>query len=81
MNRLQVEHYLADTSREGDPPTDSFSGVAGGAPCGDLLRISIVVERGEVIQVTSAAEGCAVARAALAALAEAVDGADLLDVA
>ncbi|MFM8527795.1 MAG: tRNA 2-thiouridine(34) synthase MnmA [bacterium] len=81
MNRLQVEHYLADTSREGDPPPDSFSGVAGGAPCGDLLRISIVVERGEVIQVTSAAEGCAVARAALAALAEAVDGADLLDVA
>jgi tRNA-specific 2-thiouridylase len=81
MNRAQVEHYLSDTSREGDPPPGSFSGVAGGAPCGDLLRISIVVEQGRVSRVTSAAEGCAVARAALAALAESIDGADLLDVA
>lgn len=81
MNQLQVEHYLSDTSREGDPPLGSFSGIAGGAPCGDLLRISILLKQGRVSSVTCAAEGCAVARAALAALAEAVDGAELLEVA
>lgn len=78
---MQVEHYLSDRSREGNPPEDSYSGIAGGAPCGDLLRISLVVDQGRISEVTRAAEGCAVARAASAALAEAIEGIEVIQAA
>jgi len=81
MDQMQVEHYLSDQSREGDPPKGSHSGIAGGAPCGDLLRISIVVDQGRISEVARAAEGCAVARAASAALAEAIEGVEVIQAA
>ena len=37
---------------------------AGGAPCGDLIRLSLGVAEGRIRDVTFEAEGCAVARAA-----------------
>ena len=81
MDQMQVEHYLADQTREGDPPAGSYSGIAGGAPCGDLLRISIAIEDGRIAGVSRAAEGCAVARAASAALAEAIEGVEVVEAA
>ena len=45
-NRELFEEYLADDSRRGPAPEGSFSGSAGGAPCGDLVRLSVLVSRG-----------------------------------
>jgi tRNA-uridine 2-sulfurtransferase len=53
---------------------DAFTGAAGGAACGDLSRISLVIEDGRIAAVTFDAEGCGATRAATAAVAEMVDG-------
>src|SRR5215211_898365 len=76
-----LEHYLRDDSRRGPAPEGAFTGAAGGAPCGDLVRISLTLEDGRVAGVAFDAEGCAAARAAAAAAAEAVDGKGVLDAA
>jgi tRNA-uridine 2-sulfurtransferase len=81
MDRELFESYLRDGSREGAPPGDAFTGAAGGAACGDLSRVSLVLDAGVVTGVTFAAEGCGATRAATAAVAEMVDGARVLDAA
>jgi tRNA-specific 2-thiouridylase len=73
--------YVSDASRAGPPPEGAFSGSAGGAPCGDLVRISVAIEGGRVRTATFAAEGCATARAAAAAAVELADGEEVLDAA
>ena len=79
--REALEHYLADASRRGPVLEAGHTGSAGGAPCGDLVRISLLVSDGRVERVSHDAEGCAAARAAGAAAAELTDGNQLLDVA
>lgn len=81
MDRELVEDFLADSSRDAGAPEGSYSGTAGGAPCGDLLRISLEIDEGRISRVTRAAQGCAVARAASAAIAEEVEGITVLDAA
>jgi tRNA-uridine 2-sulfurtransferase len=76
-----LQAYLTDGSRRGDPPPGSCSGAAGGAPCGDLVRVSLALSEGRAERVTFAAEGCAGASAAAAAVAELADGADVLELA
>jgi tRNA-specific 2-thiouridylase len=76
-----VQDYLADRSRVGPPPDGGFDGAAGGAACGDLVRVSIAIEAGAIAAVSFEAEGCATSRAAGAAAAEAIDGAPVLDAA
>ena len=70
MSFEAFEHYLSDDSRRGPAPDGAFSGAAGGAPCGDLVRVSLAVERGRVVAARFDAEGCAAAIAAGAAVAE-----------
>jgi tRNA-uridine 2-sulfurtransferase len=74
MDRELFEGYLRDETRLGEPPEGAFSGAAGGAACGDLSRVSLVVEDGVVARVTFDAEGCGATRAATAAVAEMVEG-------
>jgi tRNA-specific 2-thiouridylase len=81
MSSEFLEHYLRDESRRGPAPPGAFSGAAGGAPCGDLVRVSLAIEDGRVVAARFDAEGCAAAVASGAALAEAVEGESLLDVA
>jgi tRNA-specific 2-thiouridylase len=76
-----LEVYLRDESRRGESADGAFTGAAGGAPCGDLIRVSVVVDDGRVADVSFDAEGCAAARAAGAAVAEAADGASMLEAA
>src|SRR5215210_138208 len=76
-----LDHYLRDFSRRGPAPPGAVSGAAGGAPCGDLVRISLAVEGGRVAAARFDAEGCAAAIAAGAAVVEAVDGEGVLEVA
>ncbi len=81
MDTEAIEHYLSDLTRRADPPPGGFSGSAGGAPCGDLVRISVAIEGGHVRAATHAAEGCASARASAAALTELIEGMPVLEAA
>jgi tRNA-specific 2-thiouridylase len=81
MSLDALEHYLSDGSRRAAAPAGAFSGAAGGAPCGDLVRISLLLDEGRVSAARFDAEGCAATVAAGAAVAEAVEGADLLEAA
>lgn len=81
MDRELFDAYLRDESRLGPAVDGAFTGAAGGAACGDLSRISLVVEDGTIGNVSFDAEGCGATRAATAAVAEMVDGAGALDAA
>ncbi len=81
MDRELFDAYLHDRSRLGPAADDAFTGAAGGAACGDLSRVSLVVEDGSVAAVSFDAEGCGAMRVATAAVAEMVEGASVLDVA
>jgi tRNA-specific 2-thiouridylase len=76
-----LEDYLADRSRVGPPLDGGFDGAAGGAACGDLIRVSVAIEAGAIVAASFEAEGCATSRAAGAAAAEAIDGASVLEAA
>ncbi len=81
MTRELFEAYLGDETRLGPPPEDAFTGAAGGAACGDLSRISLVVEQGRVADATFDAEGCGATRAATAAAVDLVCGEEVVDAA
>ncbi|HEX6229646.1 MAG TPA: tRNA 2-thiouridine(34) synthase MnmA [Solirubrobacterales bacterium] len=74
MSLELFEHFLSDESRRGPAADGAFTGAAGGAACGDLARLSLVLERGRVASVSFDSEGCGATRAATAAVAEMVDG-------
>jgi tRNA-specific 2-thiouridylase len=78
MSQELLEHYLRDASRQGPADDGAFTGAAGGAACGDLSRISLLIKGGIVERVTFDAEGCGATRAATAAVAEMVDGEPVL---
>jgi tRNA-uridine 2-sulfurtransferase len=81
MDGEALQHYLADGSRRGPAGERAHSGSAGGAPCGDLVRLSLEVADGRIHRVTHEAEGCAASRAAAAATAELAEGESVLDAA
>ncbi|MGH2987260.1 MAG: iron-sulfur cluster assembly scaffold protein, partial [Solirubrobacterales bacterium] len=75
MDTEALQQYLDDASRRAAPLAGGFDGAAGGAPCGDLVRISLAFERGRIARASFDAEGCAAANAAAAATAELAEGA------
>jgi tRNA-specific 2-thiouridylase len=81
MERELFDHYLHDDSRRGPAAEGAFSGAAGGAACGDLSRLSFTVADGRLADVSFDSEGCGATRAATAAVAEAIDGATVLEAA
>jgi tRNA-specific 2-thiouridylase len=81
MGTDAFEYFLSDDSRRGEPPAGSCSGAAGGAPCGDLIRVSLTIEDGRVEAARFDAEGCSAAIAAGAAVAESVEGRAVLEAA
>ncbi len=81
MEREAFEHYLRDATRCGPVPDGAFTGAAGGAACGDLSRISLVLDGGRVVDATFDAEGCGATRAATAAAVEMACDAPVLDAA
>jgi len=81
MDAELFDAYLNDRSRLGAPVAGAFTGAAGGAACGDLARLSLLVEAGRIARVTFDAEGCGATRAATAAVGEMVDGSEVLDAA
>ena len=81
MTAEAIEHYLGDDSRRGPAGAGSVSGAAGGAPCGDLIRVSLERDGSAIARVSQDAEGCAASRAAAAAVAELVEGRAILEAA
>src|SRR4051812_21653461 len=65
----------------GIDPAGAASGSAGGAACGDLVRIALRVEAGRVADAGFEASGCGATIAAASAAVELVAGADVLDAA
>jgi len=80
-NRELFEEYLADEARRGPALDGTFSGSAGGAPCGDLVRLSLLVFDGRIERVSFDREGCTASAAAAAAAAELVEGSSVLEAA
>jgi tRNA-uridine 2-sulfurtransferase len=74
-----TEHLTAPTGR-GRSLDGGFDGAAGGAACGDLIRISVRVD-GDVVTAGFDAEGCGALVAAGSAAVSLVDGAGVLDAA
>jgi tRNA-specific 2-thiouridylase len=56
-------------------------GAAGGAACGDVIRVAVRVEGDRIAQAGFEAEGCGAARAAGSAVVELVEGTTFLDAA
>jgi tRNA-uridine 2-sulfurtransferase len=79
MDDERFEEYLR-TAR-GHLPERALSGAAGGAACGDLVRVSVVVRGDRVVDAGCDASGCGAAQAAASAVVELVRGERVLDAA
>jgi tRNA-specific 2-thiouridylase len=77
----RFEDHLRHPRGQGEVPAGAHCGVAGGAACGDLVRIAIRVEDDRVIEATFAASGCGAASAAASAAIELISGAPVLEAA
>jgi tRNA-uridine 2-sulfurtransferase len=73
--------HLSHPCGRGPVPDGAVVGSAGGAPCGDLVRIALLASAGVVEDATFEAEGCGAALAAASACIELVRGTPLLDAA
>jgi tRNA-uridine 2-sulfurtransferase len=74
-------HHLESPRGLGALGRSPYSGAAGGAACGDLIRISVRLTDGHVAEAGFGASGCAAARAAGSAAVELVEGKPLLEAA
>jgi tRNA-specific 2-thiouridylase len=69
-----IEQHLSAPHGRGALADAPHTGAAGGAACGDLVRISVAVEGDRVVAAGFEASGCAAVRAAGSATAELVEG-------
>jgi tRNA-uridine 2-sulfurtransferase len=76
-----LAHHLQTPHRRGALTEDAYTGAAGGAPCGDLVRISLRVEGDRVAEAAFAASGCGASQAAASVSAELAEGASILEAA
>ncbi|HVW18505.1 MAG TPA: tRNA 2-thiouridine(34) synthase MnmA [Solirubrobacteraceae bacterium] len=77
----RFEEHLLHPEGRGDRPTGARDGVAGGAACGDLVRVSLRVEGDRVAAAGFDASGCGAAIAAGSAATSLARGRSLLDAA
>jgi tRNA-uridine 2-sulfurtransferase len=76
--RSFAEH-LAAPAGQGALKHHPHSGAAGGAPCGDLVRIAVRIEGDRVAEAGFDAEGCGAVTAAASAIVESIEGKPFLD--
>ncbi len=81
----QLSSHLECPLGRGHTPQDAFTGAAGGAACGDLIRVSIAIDRdspdGRIADAGFDASGCGATLAAGSAAVGLVRGVSLLAVA
>jgi tRNA-specific 2-thiouridylase len=75
------ERHLTEPTGRGPVPTGAQVGSAGGAPCGDLVRVAIVIRDARIADVTFDAQGCGAAIAAGSAAVSLARGRTVLDAA
>jgi tRNA-specific 2-thiouridylase len=75
----RFEEYLR--ASRGHVPEAAHTGAAGGAACGDLVRISVAVAGDHVVDAGADASGCGAVQAAASAVVQLVRGAPVLDAA
>jgi tRNA-specific 2-thiouridylase len=75
------EQHLSEPVGRGPVPAGAHVGSAGGAPCGDLVRIALVIRHGRVADVTFDAHGCGAAIAAGSAVVSLIEGRTVLEAA
>ena len=73
--------HLAHPRGRGHEPSGAHSGVAGGALCGDLVRLDLTIRGDRVVDAGFEAAGCGATIAAASAAVELVRGAPVLDAA
>ncbi len=80
-----LAQHLERPSGRGHTPTDAVTGAAGGAACGDLIRVSLAIDprdpEGKVADAGFDAHGCGAAIAAGSAVVDLVRGIPLLEAA
>jgi tRNA-specific 2-thiouridylase len=76
-----LREHLENPVKRGHAPADGFLGAAGGAACGDLVRITLRVEGDRVADAGFDASGCGSTIAAGSAVVSLIDGAPLLEAA
>lgn len=79
--RRAYEQHLNGPRGRGAIAAAPFAGAAGGAACGDLIAIRVVVEEGRIAQAGFDASGCGAVIAAGSAVVELVSGSDFLEAA
>ncbi|HEY4895666.1 MAG TPA: tRNA 2-thiouridine(34) synthase MnmA [Solirubrobacteraceae bacterium] len=81
----ELQNHLERPLGRGHSPVGSLTGAAGGAACGDLVRVSISIDpdscEGRIIDVGFDASGCGAAIAAGSAVVSMLRGTPLLDAA
>ena len=77
----RFEDHLRHPRGRGRQLDGAFDGAAGGAVCGDLVRVSVVVEGARVRAAGFEASGCGATIAAASAAVELAQGAGLLEAA
>ncbi|HEX6458866.1 MAG TPA: tRNA 2-thiouridine(34) synthase MnmA [Thermoleophilaceae bacterium] len=77
----QLADHLSAPRGQGRLEGWAHFGVAGGAACGDLVRIAVRVEGDRIAESGFTASGCAAARAAASAVVELTEGTLFLDAA
>jgi tRNA-specific 2-thiouridylase len=82
MSVETLANHMERPLGRGHMPADACTGAAGGAACGDLIRVSVAVDRhspdGRIVDAGFDAGGCGAAIAAGSATVELVRGASLL---
>jgi tRNA-specific 2-thiouridylase len=71
--------HLAAPSGQGALKDHPHAGAAGGAPCGDLVRIAVRIEGDRVAEAGFDADGCGALTAAASAIVEGIEGGSFLD--
>jgi tRNA-specific 2-thiouridylase len=77
----RFEEHLSHPVGRGHAPAGASSGAAGGAACGDLVRVDVLVRGGMVADAGFEASGCGAVIAAGSAAVELVRGRPMLDAA
>jgi tRNA-specific 2-thiouridylase len=77
----RFEDHLRHPRGRGHEVAGAFDGAAGGAACGDLVRMSVAVDGERVVAVGFEASGCGATIAAASAAVELAEGAGVIDAA
>ena len=80
-NAELLREYALDETRRGPAPIGAHTGSAGGSICGDLIRLSLVLDGTRICAARFDAEGCAALRACAAALCDEIEGEEILEAA